>query len=312
MHGTGALAEAAGARVVVNGGPPPGWLGKPAACRVGVDVTDAPVLVFVDADVSPPGDLVERLAAIVDAHPGALVSVQPWHLPGSAAEQLSLPFNVIALMGSGACLPRPGRAPLAFGPVLACRRERYETVGGHGHPSVRVAVAEDIALGRRFGETVVFSGPSDVTFRMFPGGIRGVLDGWTKHVAVGATAAAPLPAVLAVAWVWSQLAAWVLGPMCGALAVAQLWVLARRAGRFAWWAIALGPVLFLVFSAVVVRSFLRRIGGATGSVEGPFGRDALRLRASGRRPARGSTAARRRSHGCRRGRDGCRPCAGGR
>lgn len=258
VDATGARAAAAGARVVAAPELPSGWFGKPHACDVGVGATDAPVLVFLDADVSPPPDLLDRLATEVRADPEALVSVQPWHRPGSAAEQLSLPFNVVALMGSGGFAPRRAESPLAFGPVLACARERYLEVGGHADPRVRAAVAEDLAMGANFGRVRLFTGRPDISFRMFPGGVRGVLDGWTKHISVGAGRTAPWLLAAVVAWIWSQTVGWAVSPWCYVASTAQLAVFARRAGRFSPWAVLLGPLLMVVFTAIVVRSAVRR------------------------------------------------------
>jgi 4,4'-diaponeurosporenoate glycosyltransferase len=83
---------------------PDGWLGKPHACWHGAQATRAPVLAFVDADVRPDPDLVDRLGGAVDAHPGEIVSVQPWHVVERPTEHLSMLCNVTALMGVGAVL----------------------------------------------------------------------------------------------------------------------------------------------------------------------------------------------------------------
>ncbi len=59
------------------------------------------MLVFLDADVRLEGaEVLDRLASQVTAHPDALVSVQPWHRTGRPVEQLSVLFNITAVMGS--------------------------------------------------------------------------------------------------------------------------------------------------------------------------------------------------------------------
>jgi glycosyltransferase involved in cell wall biosynthesis len=117
-HSTDATAEiarTAGARVIDAPDLPPGWAGKPHACLFGVMATTAPTLVFLDADITPGPGLINRLAvavsglgtnnAPIDQPPRAgadiaggdtgsvttLVSMQPWHVPGSHAyEQLDV------------------------------------------------------------------------------------------------------------------------------------------------------------------------------------------------------------------------------
>jgi 4,4'-diaponeurosporenoate glycosyltransferase len=131
---TAAIARRFGAQTVTPPSLPSGWLGKPHACARGAEATTAPILLFLDADVRPAADLLERVAAAVIEHPDAVVSMQPWHVTGSWAEQASVLCNVTALMGCGAFTPvgRTAAATVAFGPVLAVDRGTYERVGGHG------------------------------------------------------------------------------------------------------------------------------------------------------------------------------------
>ena len=138
---TAAVAAAGGAEVVAAPPRPEGWTGKAWACATGAALAGATsggedVLVFLDADVRlERPDVLDRLAAEVTAAPDGLVSVQPWHRTGRPVEQLSLFFNVTALMGSVAftVLGTRVRPTLAFGPVLACRQAAYEASGGHAH-----------------------------------------------------------------------------------------------------------------------------------------------------------------------------------
>ena len=116
----------------------------------------------------------------------------PWRIPtwwcrcnlGTARErwyeQASLLFNVTALMGSGAftVLGERVHPTVAFGPVLAMRRRRYDEVGGHA--AVRDRHTEDIGLARLAGGAVLFTGRPDTTFRMYPDGWRQLVDGWTR------------------------------------------------------------------------------------------------------------------------------------
>lgn len=266
--GTAQVAKEHGAVVIDAPDLPAGWAGKPHACHVGAVATTAPVLVFVDADVTPGAALLDAVAFALAQSPDALVSVQPWHRPGSGVrhgfEQFSVVFNVVALMGSGAFSAlgarRAGR--VAFGPVLACGRDRYVAVGGHAADDVRAAILEDIALARKFGQRELFVGSAAGTsFRMYPGGRRAVIEGWTKGIAIGADAAPWWSTAATAAWVASLAGGWLVSCWFAVATAVQLAVLARRAGRFAPWVVVLHPLATLLFVGVVVRSLLaRRLG----------------------------------------------------
>lgn len=262
---TAALATAAGARVIAAPALPAGWAGKPHACHVGVQHATNDVLVFVDADVRLAEGTLDALVAAVARHPDEIVSVQPHHRTERTHEQASLLFNVVALMGCGAFTPAGERVAthVAFGPVLACRRVAYERAGGHAHPEVRAAVLEDIALAQRFVRSRLFAGGArGPSFRMYPRDLGQVIEGWTKGIAIGFDAT-PWWAVLAVAaWVASLAGGVVSSPWFAFASIAQLAVLARRAGAFRWWAVIVYPLWTAVLVVVLARStWARRRGG---------------------------------------------------
>jgi 4,4'-diaponeurosporenoate glycosyltransferase len=257
---TAAVAEAAGALVLSPGPRPDGWTGKAWACASGVGLPEAracDLLVFLDADVRFDGhDVLDRLAGEVVTDPEALVSVQPWHRTVRPVEQLSVFFNITALMGSTGftALGRHVSSSLAFGPVLACRRAAYEAAGGHADPSVRAAVAEDIALARRFAAVSLHTGWPDVSFRMYPGGLTTLIQGWTKNIASGAASVRWWFALAVVGWMWSLNGGWITSPWFYAASAVQVLVLGRRAGRFGVLTSLLYPVLVLFFLVVFLRS----------------------------------------------------------
>jgi len=260
---TAAVAAGGGAEVVTAPPRPDGWTGKAWACATGADLaagTREPgddVLVFLDADVRlERPDVLDRLSAEVGTAPGGLVSIQPWHRTGRPVEQLSVFFNVTALMGSVAftALGTRIRPTLAFGPVLACRRTAYLASGGHAHPSVRGAVAEDIALARRFPSVRIFTGRPDFSFRMYPGGLRSLVQGWTKNIASGAASVRWWFAVLIVGWLWSLNGGWITSVWFYGASAVQVLVLGRRAGRFGAISALAYPLLVVFFLVVFLRS----------------------------------------------------------
>jgi 4,4'-diaponeurosporenoate glycosyltransferase len=187
--GTGALARGFPGVTVVEGEPvPEGWMGKAWACHQGTRLSSGSTLVYLDADVElAPGSL-EALVAEHSSR-GGLVSVQPFHTMHRAYERLSALFNVVGFMGIGAASPgRDARSRGAYGPALVTSREDYLRVGGHDR--VRGEIVEDIALAGAFARAGLpvhtFGGGDAVAFRMYPGGLGQLLEGWSKNVATGA------------------------------------------------------------------------------------------------------------------------------
>lgn len=256
LDATARIAHEFGARVVVPPTLPEGWLGKPHACWHGANATAAPLLAFVDADVRPPPDLLDRIG--VAHRDGEVTSVQPWHVPGSPAEQLNVLFNVVALMGVGSfsAFALQPRSRAAFGPILAVDRTTYDRVGGHADPTVRHRHTEDIALARSVGAARLFGGRPDIAFRMYPGGLRPLVQGWTRSLATGAGAGPWWATIGTAAWVWSLAAGWLVAWWLYVPCAAQLWVLARRAGRFSPMVVALYPLAVVIFVLVFARSLL--------------------------------------------------------
>ena len=272
---TAAIAASFGVTVVIAPPPPTGWVGKTWACHLGAVRARLPVLLFLDADtwLAPGG-----LAAIVTQHQrsNGLLSVQPHHRVRRAYERLSAVFNLVSLMGSGAFglrIARPIR--VAFGPCLMTSAADYGRIGGHG--SVHNQVVEDMALATRYADAdlpvTCLLGGDLVAFRMYPLGLRSLVQGWTKNIAVGA-ARAPVTTVLpAVIWVaavsavsaafFEGLASWASGghlPVAAAIGWSvvtfQIAMMLRRVGSFGVATAILFPVPVVFFIVVFVRSIV--------------------------------------------------------
>jgi len=261
-HSTDATADVAtrlGAQVVCPPALPRDGLGKPHACWTGTRSTTAPLLLFVDADVRPAPDLLDRVALAVSQHPGTVVSVQPWHDTGSWVEQASLLANVTALMGSGGFTVAGSRlAPtVAFGPVLAVERATYDAVGGHA--AVRAMHTEDIGLARAVGRSALWTGRPDTSFRMYPEGLRQLVQGWTRSIATGARFTPWWLSLAVVLWVWSLAGGWLAEPIVYPLSALQFWVLGRRAGSMHPLTAALYPLAVVVFVVIFLRSLVAMV-----------------------------------------------------
>lgn len=255
---TAAIARQFGAVVVTPPLLPAGWLGKPHACARGAAASTAPILLFLDADVRPAADLVERVAAAVERHPDAVVSIQPWHTTDSWGEQASVLCNITALMGCGAFTPLGPAvaATVAFGPVLALDRGTYERVGGHAAPAVRTMHTEDIGLARIVGRSELFTGRPDTSFRMYPDGLGQTITGWTRSIATGARFTPWWLGLATLAWVTSLAGGWLATPIVYPLSAFQLWVLGRRAVSIRPLTAVLYPLTVAAFVVIFLRSLL--------------------------------------------------------
>jgi 4,4'-diaponeurosporenoate glycosyltransferase len=261
---TASIAAHLGARVIAAPDLPAGWLGKPHACWHGALATTAPTLLFLDADVRPAADLLDRIGPIVDAHPDRVVSLQPWHRTEGWQEQASLLCNVTALMGAGAFTVAGERVrpQVAFGPVLAVPRDTYLRIDGHR--GVRTMHTEDIGLARAAGGALLFTGRPDTTFRMYPGGLVDVIRGWTRSVATGARFARWWIVLATACWIAALAGGWLASGFppqapieslaAYMLCVVQVWVLGRRAGSMRPLTALLYPIAVAVFVVVFARS----------------------------------------------------------
>jgi 4,4'-diaponeurosporenoate glycosyltransferase len=261
--GTAGVAGRHGGVHVVTADPPPeGWTGKAWACATGAAAaSQAERLVFLDADVVVERGGLQRVLAEHDRL-GGLVSVQPWHAVERPYEHLSAFFNLIAPMAVDAFTPlgRRLRPTGAFGPCLVLDRDLYERIGGHGNDCVRGAVLDDVELARaaqQAGERVhLFAGRGSLRFRMYAGGFRQLVEGWTKNFAGGAAGTRPLTLLLVVAWMSGLIAAPVDRAVLVYLAyVVQLHVLLRRVGSFGPTALVY-PIPLAFFVAAFLRSAL--------------------------------------------------------
>ena len=264
--GTAAIARAAAGRLplkVIAPPPlPPGWCGKTWALHHGVQTSLGEVLVFLDADTEPEPDLLGSLVAL-QQRLGGLVSVQPFHRTEQPYEQLSLLFNLVGLLA----VPLGPGCGVAFGPAMTTSRHDYDRSGGHR--AVADKVVEDWFLGHCYEQAGLpvsaFIGCGQISYRMYPGGLRDMVVGFDKNFA---TAAGEVhwPWMLAVVLWLSGLfwAAWCLPasllgwPMLGdpsplsngliyaAFALQLAWI-TRRVGSFRWIPLIFPvPVLFFL------------------------------------------------------------------
>ncbi|MCH2065211.1 MAG: glycosyltransferase [Roseibacillus sp.] len=277
---TAAVAARQGARVVHGQPPPQGWLGKPWACSQGAQVATGDWLLFLDADTRFIAGGFERLAGLAKGEP-KVHSVCPYHCVRAPYEQLSAFFNVIMILGMNAFTLRgeAARKIGLFGQVMLVSREHYDLV--EGHSLVKGEVLENFHLSRHFAVAGIprrcWLGKNTITMRMFPGGVRDLVAGWSKGAVSGArnTASAALAGVSvwmsglfmsAVPICFAALASPTLAAAMGLLYL--LWVfqcayLFRSAGTYSFLTALLFPVGLLFYQAVFFQALWRKRNGGT-------------------------------------------------
>lgn len=262
----GVATGAAGAlplRVVEPPPLPDGWCGKNWALHHGVNASSGDLLLFLDADTEPEPHLIDSMVAL-QQQLGGLVSVQPFHRTEQPYEQLSLLFNLVGLLA----VPLGPCCGVAFGPAMVTSRPDYERSGGHR--AVADKVVEDWFLGHHYEQmgmpVSAYLGWGQISYRMYPGGLRDMVVGFDKNFATAAGEVHWLRMLAVVLWLsglfWAAwcLPASMLGwPLIGepepliygvvylAYALQLLWM-SRQVGRFPWIPLLFPiPVLFFLF-----------------------------------------------------------------
>ena len=265
--GTADVARQHGAKVVVPGPLPEGWRGKPWACHQGAHAATGDVFCFLDADTWLAGE--GAWSRLKDAAGKDVFSLCPWHEVRRPYEVLSLFFNLNMVLGT---------APDGlFGQVLWIHRDDYAESGGHERVAGRVL--ENHALAHHCRETGIplrsAVGRGIISFRMYPDGVGGLIEGWSKGFAAGAGATPAGVMLWIVLWLTGLMTAFV--SLCVfpgspwtwsayAVAVANVWMFGRRVGAFPWWSALLYPVPLVFFFGLFARA--KKVSGKSVTWKG--------------------------------------------
>lgn len=254
------VARSLGATVISSQPLPEGWRGKTWACQQGADIARGGTLMFVDADT---WFETGGLESILARHNTGVLSVGPYHAVCLPYEELSVFFNLIM-----AAATVPGRL---FGQMLLVSRDDYQRAGGH--EAVKGRILENFHLTERFREQGIplrsLTGKGMLSFRMYPDGLSGLVEGWTKGFASGAGHTAKPILLLIVAWLTGMILPLGLLPFSAPasllylLFAAQLGIMFRQIGAFRWYSALLYPVPLIFFFAVFAVSAVRSRGRVT-------------------------------------------------
>lgn len=266
---TADVAAQLGAKVISSQTLPDGWRGKTWACHQGGEAAAGVRLLFVDADTWFEPEGLSRILSAYEQSGGGAFSVGPHHSVRKAYEQLSLFFNLSMTVGT---VPEG-----LFGQMLLVDRESYRRVGGH--EAVKGRILENLWLAGQFRAAGIpvrsVTGRSAFSFRMYPNGLRELIEGWTKGFASGAGQTSRGTLCLVVLWMAGLMQPAILwlvtgdGLWCGALyllCAAQVAWLSRLVGTFHWYTAVLYPVPLTFFFAVFAWSAAR--SGKTVSWKG--------------------------------------------
>lgn len=276
---TAEVARQLGATVLNSKPLPDGWRGKTWACHQGAQAATGELLLFVDADTwlereglvhilpayASCAAASQESAAIGSADnrqrtQGHALSVGPYHAVTRLHEDLSLFFNFNMIVGT---VPDG-----LFGQMLLVDRESYWRAGGH--ELVKGRTLENFFLAQRFRAAGIptrsATGRGVLAFRMYPNGLRELIEGWTKGFASGASQTPRPILLLVVAWMiglmlapigWTVTGDWLRWGATYLLCAAQVWWFSRQIGSFRWFTALLYPVPLIFFFAVFARSAMR-------------------------------------------------------
>lgn len=253
-------------------------MGKSMACWSGVQQAAGEWLLFLDADTvfKNADSLANVLAAYHRLGGRGLLSVQPYHLVDRLYENLSVVFNIVVMAGMNVFTPLGERltGAGAFGPCILCNREDYQLSGGH--EAIKEALMDDLAIGKAFQKqnlpVYCYSGRNEIQFKMYPEGLRQLVEGWTKSFAIGSADTHPLVLGAVILWVsggfttvgligYSLDINSLLGALIGigsaVLYAIQFYWLARKAGNFPWWVSLCYPIFEVFFILLFLWSLFR-------------------------------------------------------
>lgn len=272
------VAEQYGAKVVQLKEMKVDWVGKSAGCWAGANASKGDRLLFLDADCFLPHKTsLAKINQSFDAQKEkGILSIQPYHEIKRAYENLSVLFNIMVLAGMNrfSILGKKLEPAGAFGPSLLCSRDFYFGIGGH--ESVKESLMENIDLGKLVLEkdrpVSLLSGKDSLHFRMYPDGIRSLIQGWSKSFATASGSTHPVILIGTSLWMagafitfFALLYTLIQGSAVGIILTVIGYLLfyllflrmARLAGNFSPLVLFVYPVIFIFFVSIFIWSFIK-------------------------------------------------------
>lgn len=260
------IAESYGVRVITSPELPKGWTGKNWALWNGYQQSTGDLLIFLDADVRLAETAIESLAA-ERGKQGGVISAFPYHMTEKFYERFAMILNMLGVFVFTSPFERKNREKGLFGACIVTTREDYEKIGGH--KSIHAEMLEDLNLGASFQRAGIkvtnYIGFGLVSFRMYPDGIRSVLQGFGKAAILSIAKFQPLTLFFVILWLIGLIISqcWIFtigyGPwlplLIGYILYAiEIYIINHSIGRFGWIHPALHVLSTIFFLIVLVYS----------------------------------------------------------
>lgn len=204
---TSEIARSFGVTVIQSPALPENWRGKSWALWNGYLKSSGNILVFLDADVNLQEQALEKLVK-TRAKTGGAISLVPYHYTEKFYERLSLPLYLLGVFVFTSPFEKQNKAKGLYGSCIVAARTDYEKINGHN--SVSSELLDDLNLGKRFLEKGIsvnnYIGSGLVSFRMYPYGLKGEIDGFGKGAILSTTNLMPGTLVFVILWVIGLLA----------------------------------------------------------------------------------------------------------
>ncbi len=248
---------------------------KAVACQTGADVATGDLLLFLDADVRLSPWAIKKLI-FTQQKTRVTLSVQPFHSIVKPYERCSYFFNLVQLAANGCCSAMRCKVAGLYGPVILIENKLYSSIGGH-----RCAVdsiVDDMELARqldRLGHAYdVRLGHEDISFRMYPGGMEALVQGWVKNMATGASYTSPVMFLLTFIWLTGAAAStiamfYAIGVLNIIALIASiisysgwvytLYLTAKRVGNFSLITALSYPVWLVAFFSIFAISAVKKL-----------------------------------------------------
>lgn len=278
------VAEQFGVTVISCPSLPLGWTGKNWAVWNGYQQASGDPIAFLDADVRLAPHAMQALLA-ARAQNGGTISVVPYHEAEQFYEQLALITNLLGLYAFTSPMERTNPQKGLYGSCIVTTRADYEKV--KGHESVRAELLDDLNLGAQFMQAGIpvtnYIGHGTVSFRMYPGGIRSEIEGFSKGAVLSTSKLSLWTTMLVAVWliglIASETAPFLLGtswwlPFAVGYVIytAQIYYFIHYTGRFGKWLPALHPIstaffLYIMLYSIYQVVFFGRVAWKGRSIE---------------------------------------------
>ena len=267
-------------RVIAGVEPPPGWLGKPHALHRGALAATGDLLLFADADIRYDSRALREAVARLESERADFLSLLPRFETRGFWENVLMPNLTMSFYCGGGFLANLDRVrwmALGGGAGNLIRRRAYEAIGGH--VALKDSVVDDVRLAftvKRAGfRTRAARAEDRVAVRVYRG-LWEIVNGFTKNLAyffgtaaglllLPVTALTILVALVPPAVLVAGLLGAPVSPRDMALAAAGtgLAIVARAilaiALRDPLWPCLTHPIMMIVWTAIICRSFYSRL-----------------------------------------------------